>query len=122
MPLNVVGIDRFMLGPLFLLVEDYCAPLMNDDLPADVTPNSPRQNHPFEIVAKADQVLHRVAVSHVLLNNWTGIECLGHIVTRGSDDFHTTLTCRVVWASTGKRGKECMMNVYDPIRVNLHKL
>ena len=64
MPLNVVGIDRFTLGPLFLLVEDYCAPLMNDDLPADVTPNSPRQNHPFEIVAKADQVLHRAATPY----------------------------------------------------------
>ena len=53
------------------------APLMNDDLPADA-PNSPPEP-PFRIMAKADQVLHRVAVSHahhVLLNNWTGIECL----------------------------------------------
>src|ERR1035441_1426846 len=91
------------------LVEDDRAAFVNDDLPLDVAPDGPREDHLLEVPPRADQVLHRVAVSHmqdVLFDDGPGIQRLGHVVARGSDHFHAPLPGWGVWASAGEGGKE----------------
>src|ERR1017187_8607128 len=106
------------------LVEDDRAAFVNDDLPLDVAPDGPREDHLLEVPPRADQVLHRVAVSHmqdVLFDDGPGIQRLGHVVAPGSDHFYSPLPGCGVWASAGEGGKEGVVDVDHPAQIRLHE-
>src|ERR1700683_2131461 len=97
---------------------------VNQHAVLDMPSYSPREHNLFEILTFADEIFDRVAMrdaDHVLLNDRTIVEHLGHGVAGRADHFDSTIERLMVRTGTDECRQERVMDVDNPLWIPVHK-
>ena len=79
----------------------------------------------LDIATGSDEIRGGVGMvygNHLLNQNRTCIQVIGHQMSRGPNDLHTALEGLMVGLGSHKGRKEGMVNIDDPRRVSAHKI
>lgn len=94
-------------------------------LSLQMIPDRPRKHDLLQVTAFADEVIYRVAMvyrNHILLDDWSLVKLLSHVVTCCPNDLHAAPVGRVIRPRPWKSRQERVVDVDDACRIAIHEV